>query len=203
MRINIPILFREDIEKASKIVSQGGLIVYPTDTVYGLGCDPFNIEAVERVFRVKRRGKKPLPVLATSRRRLEEICCFNEKAVKLGDRFWPGKLTLVLEAKVEIPCALKGVTVAVRVPGNHDTLKLIEACGGFLVGTSANLSGGHLPRSVSEARIQLGDSIDLYLDGGPTVGMPSTVVDLSSGRVEVLRVGALDAVDIAPYMFDR
>lgn len=196
MRKKIVRFTGENMRKASEIVLGGGTIVYPTDTVYGLGCNPFDEEAVKRVFEVKGRGDKPLPILTSSKERLGEICMLGDKGSRLADKFWPGKLTIVLPTKLKIPCALGGGSVAVRVPGREDTLELIEACGGFLVGTSANLSGGSHPKVVLDAYSQLGESIDLYLDGGATLGTPSTVIDLTKEKPVVLREGALRAGEV-------
>ncbi len=186
----------ESIKRASEIVRGGGVIVYPTDTVYGLGCDPFDVEAVARVFRLKKRSDKPLPVLGSNIEILEEICTFNDRSHKLAKRFWPGALTMVLPAKARFPAALEGDTIAVRTPGNGDTLELIEAVGGLIVGTSANISYRKPARTVFEAHSQMGDSVDLFLDGGVLLGVPSTVVDLSGDKVMILRRGALGSKEV-------
>ncbi len=182
----------EGIRVAARIVLSGGVVVYPTDTVYGLGCDPFNMKAVSRVFRLKERSNKPLPVLGSNIEKLREICVFNERSLELAERFWPGMLTIVLPARVAVPAALKGDTIAVRVPGRKDTLELIETVGGLIVGTSANISNRPSAKTVFEAHSQLGKSVDLFLDGGDLSGVPSTVVNLVGGEAMILRRGALD-----------
>ena len=139
---------REAIERAIEVIEAGGLVVYPTDTVYGLGCDPFNVRAVERVFEVKGRAGKPLPVLASGLEEAMRIAEFGPPALRLARALWPGPLTLILPKKPALPdvvtCGLP--SVGVRVPGHSFALELIRACGGFLIGTSANKSGRPAPR---------------------------------------------------------
>ncbi|HDI42693.1 MAG TPA: threonylcarbamoyl-AMP synthase [Candidatus Bathyarchaeota archaeon] len=182
----------EAIKEASRIVRAGGLIIYPTDTVYGLGCDPLNPRAVERVFRVKGRRGKPLPILVSSMGQAKRIAQFTPKAEKLAKAFWPGALTLVLRRRPTLPeittCGLN--SVGVRAPGHSFCLRLIEACGGLLVGTSANKSGETPPRTAEEADLQIGAGVDLIIDGGPTPGgVPSTVVDLTGEEPRLIRQG--------------
>ena len=184
----------EALRLASELVGAGGLIIYPTDTVYGLGCDPLNEAAVRRVFEVKGRGAKPLPVLASGLEEAMRVAEFNELALELARSFWPGPLTLVLPKKPVLPdvvvCGLP--SVGVRVPGHEFTLELLRACGGLLIGTSANKSGNPPPRTAEEAIRELGDLVDLVIKGGPApLGRPSTVLDLTGPEPRVLRVGAL------------
>lgn len=187
------------ISEAARIVKSGGLVVYPTDTVYGLGCDPLNPNAVRRVFRVKEREAKPLPILAAGVEDAGKIAHLTPKALRLAARFWPGPLTLVLVKKPLLPpiatCGLD--TVGVRVPGYQPTLQLIRESGGLLVGTSANKSGAEPPRTAGDAIRQIGGEVDLVLDGGPTPGgLPSTVVDLTGDEPRLLRRGPIKLEEI-------
>jgi len=189
----------ESISKAAEKVRSGGIVVYPTDTVYGLGCDPYNVEAVRRLIKVKGERRKPLPILASDLNAAARIADFSREAKLLASRFWPGALTLVLKSKGTLPpevtCGLN--TVGVRVPDNMVALKLIRLCGGLLVGTSANKTGAEPPRSVQEAFKQLGEEVDLYLDGGVSrIGVSSTVLDLTSGKPKVLREGPVKIGDL-------
>lgn len=182
------------LSMAAKVVRAGGLLIYPTDTVYGLGCDPLNEEAVQRVFEVKGRAGKPFPILASSLEEARRIAIFNDLALRLASAFWPGPLTLVLPKKPTLPsvatCGLP--SVGVRVPGHAFTLELIDACGGLLVGTSANRTGHPPPRTVEEALRELGQLVDLAIDGGPApLGQPSTVLSLVGPRPVVVRAGSL------------
>jgi len=188
------------IQTAAQTVKKGGVIVYPTDTVYGLGCNPFDQEAVRRVFKIKGERTKPLPILASNIKEVEKIAQITEKTQKLAKKFWPGPLTMVLHKKPLLPeivtCKLD--SVAVRVP-NHDTaLELIRLSGGLLIGTSANKTGKQPPRTASEAVEQIGEEVDLILDGGPTpLGASSTIIDLTTEKPRILRHGPIRIEDIS------
>jgi len=188
------------IHEAAKIVGNGGLVVYPTDTVYGLGCDPLNTRSIRLLMKAKSRGGKPLPILASSIRKAEEVAYFNKNARKIASKFWPGAITLVLRKK---PAISKIVTrgsrnIGVRVPKNDVALKLIRLSGGFIIGTSANITGRKSPRTAIEAANQVGKYVDLILDAGPTrIGKDSTVINLTSKKPKILRAGPIKARNIA------
>ncbi len=179
------------IGRAASIVKEGGLIVYPTDTVYGLGCDPMDGSAVARLFEAKGRESKPLPVLCSSIEGASRLVEMDGRALELAGEHWPGALTIVAPLKVRVPRQLdQGTgTLGVRVPGMKECVELVEKCGGLLTGTSANLSGRPSCRSAEEAMEQLGGKVDLILDGGRLVGTESTVVRVEGGSVIVLRMG--------------
>ncbi len=180
------------LEKAAEIVKRGGLIVYPTDTVYGLGCDPFNRESVKRIFRVKGREDKGLPVLVSSLREALRLAYFPRIAMKIVGEHWPGQVTLVLKRKENAPDYLGGdpTLIGLRMPCHALTLELVTMSGGYLVGTSANRSSLKPARTAAEAEKQLGRDVDLILDGGKTFfGKGSTVVDISSEKLNFLRIG--------------
>lgn len=182
---------------AAGIVRGGGLIVYPTDTVYGLGCDPSSDEAVERLFRVKGRGSKPVPVLCSSTEKAAELVELTGRAMVLARAHWPGALTIVAPLRTRLPAQLTQGTskLGVRVPAHAACLKLISSCGGWLTGTSANISGRPSATSASEAGGQLGSSVDLILDGGPSVGKESTVIQVVGEAVTILRTGPVGVGD--------
>lgn len=187
------------IQIAAQTVKKGGVIVYPTDTVYGLGCDPFNREAVKRIFTIKGERTKPLPILASSIKEAEKIAHITEQAQKIAEKFWPGPLTLILLKK---PSLLDAVTcgldsVGVRVPNHPVALELIREAGGLLVGTSANKSGEKPPQTAAEAASQIGDEVDLILDGGfAPLGESSTIVDLVMGTPRILRHGPVEVDEV-------
>jgi len=190
---------RRALREAAEVVRRGGLIVYPTDTVYGLGCDPLNARAVKRVFEVKGRGARPLPVLASSIEEIGRIAELSDAALRLAEAFWPGPLTLVLPRKPVLPSVLTcGLpSVGVRIPGHGFAIELIRACGGLLVGTSANKSGRPPPRTAQEALKELGELVELVIDGGPTpLGIPSTVLDLTGPEPKLLREGPIKMEDV-------
>lgn len=183
----------ENIREAALVVKRGGLVVYPTDTVYGLGCDPFNIDAVERLINAKGGRNKPLPILARSTGDVERVAELSEKAKELAERYWPGPLTLILQRK-DLPdiVTLHSATVGVRIPKNKVALTLLRLSGGLLVGTSANRGGARPPSTASEAHEQLKNEVDVILDGGATeLKVSSTVLDLTSEKPKVLRKGSL------------
>lgn len=180
----------EAVSRAAKLVRSGGVVVFPTDTVYGIGCDPYNAAAVRRIYRIKgRTPSKPLPVLARTRADARRIADMNQVASGLAERFWPGPLTMILglrDARLAEAMGLDG-RVAVRVPGGRCVGMLLEACG-FLVGTSANPSGSEAPGDPGSVLVEA----DMLLDGGAIAGgQESTIVNVSDGGVEVVRAGAL------------
>ncbi len=185
----------KNIRAAAKIVRDGRLVVYPTDTVYGLGCDPFNMDAVKRVIQVKGRSEKPLPILCSDQTSVERVAELSERERSIGKRFWPGPLTLVLRKTAELPSAVTFSlpTVGVRIPDNDVALQLIRLCGGVLVGTSANRTGQPPPLTAKMSLDQLDGDVDLILDGGTVkLGLPSTILDLTGENPRVLRRGSLD-----------
>jgi len=188
---------RSSIRRAAGIVRRGGLIVFPTDTVYGLGCDPTNEDAVGRLFEAKGRGSKPVSVLCSSTERAEELVELRGRALELARAHWPGALTIVAPLRVPLPRLLtQGESnLGVRIPDLVACLELIESCGGWLTGTSANLSGRQPARTASEAAIQIGESVDLILDGGPLGGRESTVVQVVGDTVTILRTGPVGVGD--------
>jgi L-threonylcarbamoyladenylate synthase len=189
----------ESIREAAATILKGRLVVYPTDTVYGLGCRPFDKEAVNKVADVKRRSKGNFPVLVGSIEKAKELGEVNGDAETLALRFWPGPLTIVVSSRAEFPPPIVGTDrmVGLRVPGRKDTLDLISICGGSLVGTSANISGTPAVRHAEEALKTFDGKVDLVLDGGPLAKSPeSTVVRVTGKHVDILREGAVSRQEI-------
>jgi tRNA threonylcarbamoyl adenosine modification protein (Sua5/YciO/YrdC/YwlC family) len=188
------------LEVGSEVVARGGVIVLPTDTVYGVGCDPFNSSAVDALFAVKRRGRDlPLPVLVHGwRQAIGLVEDFTEQAKTLVAAWWPGPLTIVLREAPGIGWDLgysRG-TVAVRMPKQGFALALIRRTGPLAV-TSANRSGEPTEATVAGIVAQLGDDVDVFFDAGPAPGgSPSTIVDLTGSRPRLLRAGAIPAEEI-------
>ncbi|UCC33206.1 MAG: threonylcarbamoyl-AMP synthase [Candidatus Bathyarchaeota archaeon] len=193
----------ENIRVASRIVKNGGLVVYPTDTVYGLGCNPLDANAVNRVFAAKGGRKKPLPILLCSVTDIEKIARLSDVVRRLAAEFWPGPLTIIVPKTPALPglvtCNLD--SVGVRIPENDVAAQLIRGSEGLLVGTSANKTGCRPASTASEALEQLGEEVDAILDGGPApLGQPSTVVDLTKEKPRVLRRGGIAFKDILACM---
>ncbi|MGQ9468402.1 MAG: L-threonylcarbamoyladenylate synthase [Nitrososphaerales archaeon] len=186
--------------KASEMVKKGKIVVYPTDTVYGLGCDPYNSIAIERLIELKSRKYKPLPVLCSSIDIVKELVELNKRGLKFASEFWPGPLTIVAKKKDKaLPQILTcgSDDLGVRVPDHEGAIRLIELCGGRLVGTSANKSGLKSPRTPDEVLKVLGEGFDVMIDDGPTpLGKESTVIDLTGKSPKVIREGAINTLDL-------
>ena len=194
----------ENITAAANEIKKGKLVVYPTDTVYGIGCDPYNDSAVDRIFKIKgRTGGKPLPILCSSVKDASRIARLNEHAMKLAAQFWPGTLTLVAELidhRISEKIMAGTNTIGVRVPNHQYALQLIDKCGGILVGTSANKSGYNSAKSAEEVLKTL-QGFDILLDGGNTpVGIESTVIDVSSANIAFIREGSIRREGVAKVL---
>jgi len=185
---------KTNIRAAAQIARRGGLVVYPTETVYGLGCDPLNVQAVKRVLDVKGDRKKPLPVLAASIVDADKVAFVSPNGKKLAAKFWPGHLTMVFPKKPALPdiVTFGWDSVGLRIPNNDVALQLISLSGGLLIGSSANRTGEEPARRVQEISGELKEMVDVVLDGGPAVqGRPSTVVDLTSEKPRIVREGPI------------
>ena len=185
------------VREAAEAVLRGGVIAFPTDTVYGLSCSLMDPAAVEFVYRLKKRPSH-LSVIAL----LPEpdavhplVDALPEAGEALIKKFWPGPLSIIFKASSLVPLRVRGErgTIALRVPKHPLCEALLEAVGGPLVSSSANLSGQPPCADADEIRRVFGNQLDVVLDGGAsTDSVPSTVVDVSGGRVELVRAGAVD-----------
>jgi L-threonylcarbamoyladenylate synthase len=189
-------LISPDVVAAVSVLRRGGLVAFPTETVYGLGADAANPDAVSRIFAVKGRPRTH-PVIV----HLAEVTALKDWAADvppdawaLAEAFWPGPLTLILPRAAHVPDAVTGGagTVGLRVPAQPLALDLLEAFGGGVAAPSANRFGRVSPTTAAHVRADLGTDVDMILDGGPcSVGVESTIVDLSGGLPRVLRLGGL------------
>ena len=189
------------IQRAADIVLNGGVIAYPTDTVYGLGADPYNERAVKRIYEIKNRPfDQPFPLLIAQMSDVLQLTSdFTDKAARLAAHFWPGGLTIVLTRSSFVPdwITAGGDSIAVRIPNHPLTLALIRAIGKPLVGTSANVSGQASAIISSDVRTGLENSIDFILDGGMCPGgIESTVVDVTGSTPVIVREGAISSAVI-------
>jgi L-threonylcarbamoyladenylate synthase len=192
----------EAIKRAAAIIRGGGLVAFPTETVYGLGADATDEKAVRRVFEAKERpADNPLIVHVNSSEMLARVAeRVSERAVQLIDSFWPGPLTLVLVRKPEVAQSVSAglATVAVRMPQNRIALELIEQSDTPIAAPSANLSGRPSPTTAEHVAHDLGGRIEMILDGGPTiVGIESTVLDMTSDPPVILRPGWITEQSLA------
>ena len=197
---NDPVDRARGLDLALGAVQRGSLVVMPTDTVYGVGCDAFNEYAVTSLLAAKGRGRDmPVPVLIGSPRTLGGIASMvNTNARALVEAFWPGGLTVILRAQPTLQWDLgeSDGTVAVRMPLHPVAIDLLQSTGPMAV-SSANISGMPPPSTYEDAFGQLGDAVEVYLDGGPTgASVASTIVDATSDVPRVLRVGAISVDEL-------
>lgn len=186
----------ESIARAASLLRNGGLVAFPTETVYGLGADASDDRAVGRVFAVKGRPvDHPLIVhLADASQLSQWTTVVGPEAQQLADAFWPGPLTLLVQRSPSVSPAVTGgrSTVGLRVPDHPAALELLRAFDGGVAAPSANRFGRVSPTTAAHVRADLGDDVDMILDGGPCrVGVESTIVDLTGDQPTVLRVGGI------------
>jgi len=192
----------ENIDKAARIIRDGGLVAFPTETVYGLGADATNDAAIAAIFEAKARPRfNPLIIHFADVVGAKAGVDFNERADKLASAFWPGALTMVLKRKQGCPVSLLASagldTLAVRVPNHPLAHALIETAATPIAAPSANRSGQLSPTTAAHVEASLGDDACSILDGGPcTIGLESTVVDLSTDTPTLLRSGGITREDI-------
>lgn len=189
---------KEGIEKASEIIAKGGIVIFPTDTVYGIGCNPYNKESVEKIYKIKSRDiSKSVPVLTYSIKTAEKIVEFDQFTKKIVEKFWPGPLTVILKVtdkKIKESLNLKN-KIAIRVPDHKCTLKLLKKCG-FLVGTSANISGD-LPHTNPEECLKKLENYDIFVDSGIITSKgESTIIEIEGEEIKIVREGSLTKDEI-------
>lgn len=187
------------IDHAVDILKRGGMVAFPTDTVYGLATLPFQSEIVERLFVAKgRNNSRAIAILVSSTKDVELVAqALDQKSLRLAERFWPGPLTLIVPGNSRLPGILsQNNTVGVRMPDHPIALRLLSAAGPLAV-TSANLSGQENPLNAQDVLSQLNGRIDLILDGGAaTGGVPSTVIDCTKPELVILRKGPITEAEL-------
>ena len=192
---------QREIKKGARILRNGGVIAFPTDTVYGLGADALNPPAVERIYELKKRPRsQQFPLLIADAKQLTALAePIPEIAWFLARRFWPGGLTLVLSRKDSVPAHLTSTSsIAVRIPDHPVCEALIQNLGNPLIGTSANVSGQPAALTAEEVEQQFGGKIDLIINGGQCPGgKESTIVDITLEPPVVLRQGIIPSHEIA------
>ena len=189
---------KEGIEKAFKVIDNGGIAVFPTDTVYGIGCNPYNTESVRKVYEIKSREyTKPFPVLVYSKEMASKIADFDDISEKIAEKFWPGQLTIILKLKDEKLKASLNLSnkIALRVPNHKCTLALLEKCH-YLIGTSANVSGQPSFFDPQEC-IKSVENYDVFVDGGVITSKgESTIIQVEDGQIKIIREGSLSKEEI-------
>jgi L-threonylcarbamoyladenylate synthase len=175
----------KDIKKASDIIKKNGIVIYPTETVYGIGTNIFSEDALKKVFAIKKRSvEKPISVAVSDFRMMDDLARISKRERRFIEKFLPGPVTVLLKKKKKVHDMLGGELVGIRYPDHETTIKLIELAGVPITSTSANISGEAPPTEVDEIKI----SADYILDGGKCSGEPSTVVDLVN--LKIIRKGA-------------
>ena len=188
----------EGIRKSVEIIENGGVIIFPTDTVYGIGCNPYDANAVKKIYEIKSREKiKSLPVLVSSIEIVKQISIIDEFTEKIIKKYWPGPLTLILKLKdknLKESLNLED-KIAVRIPNSVCTLKLLNKCN-LLVGTSANVSGDLSFTDPQECMKNV-KNYDIFVDGGTITSKgESTIIEIENEKIHVIREGALKKEDI-------
>jgi L-threonylcarbamoyladenylate synthase len=201
LKIN-PLNPEEDlIGRAARVLKSGGVIGYPTETVYGIGCNIFHPAAVSRIYKIKKRPlDKAFILIAADPLQVRAIVAeIPENAERLMESFWPGPLTIVFRASPSLAQTefRRVKTIAVRIPDSAICLSLLKHCGFPLVSTSANASGGPAASNTRDVIALFQNELDLIIDGGSTPGaVPSTIVDVTKNPVKIVREGAITKLEI-------
>jgi len=195
--VNIVNCDKNGINEIVNAYENGQIIVYPTDTVYGIGCDPFNKDSISKIYDLKKReGNKRFPILGFSKEELEKIVEFSIDAEKISEKFWPGQVTLLLPIRKEMAEKINNNgKLAVRVPNNECVLAILEKCK-LIIGTSANISGQESISDSNECKTKI-PGIDVLVNGGKITSLgESTIIDFIDDQVKVIREGSISKDEI-------
>lgn len=195
--MNIVNCDKNGINEIVNAYENGQIIVYPTDTVYGIGCDPFNKDSISKIYDLKKReGNKRFPILGFSKEELEKIVEFSIDAEKISEKFWPGQVTLLLPIRKEMAEKINNNgKLAVRVPNNECVLTILEKCK-LIIGTSANISGQESILDSNECKTKI-PGIDVLVNGGKITSLgESTIIDFIDDQVKVIREGSISKDEI-------
>jgi tRNA threonylcarbamoyl adenosine modification protein (Sua5/YciO/YrdC/YwlC family) len=180
------------IDQVVTALKAGGIIVYPTDTIYGLGCDIFNKEAIKKIYQIKKReAKKPLSVICSDFAEIAEYAIVSNQTFAILKKTLPGPYTFILKAKSKTPASFlsKNKTVGIRIPDNKICLEIVKKLGNPIITTSLNISGQEVLTSPSQLSKEMKNKIDLIIDAGQLPQEASTVIDLSQEQPVILRQG--------------
>jgi tRNA threonylcarbamoyl adenosine modification protein (Sua5/YciO/YrdC/YwlC family) len=182
------------IRKVVGVLQEGGVIGYPTDTIYGVGCDLFNPEAIQKIHRLKKMGKKPLSFICSDLKDISQYAYVSNYAYKVMKRLFPGPYTFILKATKLVPkiAQTKQSTVGIRIPDNKICLALVKELGHPIISTSVSRPDEGLYNDPSEIEERFGNQLDLVIDGGVIVAEHSSMIDLTGDSPEVIREGKGD-----------
>jgi L-threonylcarbamoyladenylate synthase len=195
--MNIISCDKQGINQILESYRKGKIIVFPTDTVYGIGCNPFNKDSISKIYDIKKRnGDKNFPILGFSKNELEKIVEFNSDAEKISEKFWPGQVTLLLPIREKITKQIQNNgKLAVRVPNNKCILSILKECK-LIIGTSANISGEESIMNSKECETKLPE-IDVLVDGGKITSLgESTIIDFVDNKLKIIREGCISKNEI-------
>lgn len=187
---------QKELDECINIIKKGGIIIFPTDTVYGIGCSAFCEDSIKKIFKIKNRNyNKPINVLCSSIEDVKKLALkLNTKQEKIINKYMPGACTLIVKKKTEISKILTANldTVGVRIPNNNIALELITKSGVPMATTSANISGQNDSIQIKEILTEFKDKVDVIIDGGKAkIGIPSTIVEIANNKINILRQGSL------------
>jgi L-threonylcarbamoyladenylate synthase len=186
----------KNIEKAALTLKKGGIIIFPTDTAFGIGCRVDAERSVERLFKIRKRPKeKSVPLLVSSVNMAKNYSKLSADVLKIAEKYWPGGLTLVVPAKTgRIPSLARGggSSVGLRMPNHSTIIKIIRKVGVPIIGCSANFAGENTPYKVSDLNPELKKLVDLTLYGRTSLRQASTVLDTTRKPYKILRIGAVE-----------
>lgn len=190
----------EELKNCVNIIKNGGIVIFPTDTVYGMGCNVWNEEAIKRIFEIKNRNyNKPMNVLCSDWKDIQSLTLeISEKEKQIIHKYMPGACTLIItKKKKEVSDILRAGlnTVAVRIPDNPIAIELIKKCGFPIVATSTNISGKKDMTEIDEIVTEFKDKVDVIIDGGKAkIGVPSTIVEVENDEIKIIRQGSLKII---------
>lgn len=185
------------LERIVEILKEGGIMVYPTDTIYGLGCDIFNKKAIEKIYQLKGRDrKKPLSIICADIKEVAKYAIIQDYAYRLMKKYLPGPYTFILKAKNAMPKTFlsKNRTVGIRIPDNKICLAMAQKLGNPIITTSLNVSGEAVLTNPSELSKEMQNKIDIIIDSGPLPKEASSIIDLSAEAPVILREGKGDLI---------
>jgi L-threonylcarbamoyladenylate synthase len=191
------------ILRSAQILKQGGIIAYPTDTVYGIGTNAFNVEAVQRIYQIKERPlSSPLSIAVAGKTMAQHVAYLNEQALRLIAKFWPGALTIIVKKKAIIPPVVTGGTnlVGLRAPAHNVPLSILRYSQTPMISTSANKHGEPPCPGVECIRSNFGNHIDMIIEGTQGGNVPSTVINVTTHPPVIVRKGPITESMLEPIL---